>query len=117
MIRMSGSGKVASWRRLKLSVGLVADDLMCSASSNRQPVAPSAFCRVDQTLVDVERWWTICMGRAAVMRRRSTTSDIEIISAELLALSDGDRLREEDPYTGEAVRGVPHHIICLPLTV
>jgi hypothetical protein len=28
-----------------------------------------------------------------------------------MALSDGDRLREEDPFTGEAVRGVAHNII------
>jgi hypothetical protein len=28
-----------------------------------------------------------------------------------MALSDGDRLREEDPFTGEAVRGVPQHVI------
>ena len=28
-----------------------------------------------------------------------------------MALSDADRLREEDPFTGEAVRGVPQHVI------
>ena len=28
-----------------------------------------------------------------------------------MSLNDGDRLREEDPFTGEAVRGVPMHII------
>jgi N-formylglutamate amidohydrolase len=28
-----------------------------------------------------------------------------------MALSDGDRLREEDPFTGEAVRGVAQHIV------
>jgi hypothetical protein len=28
-----------------------------------------------------------------------------------MALSDGDRLREEDPFTGEAVRGVAQHVI------
>ena len=32
------------------------------------------------------------------------------IAAEM-ALSDGDRLREEDPFTGEAVRDVAQHII------
>lgn len=28
-----------------------------------------------------------------------------------MALADPDRLREEDPFTGEAVRGVPFHIV------
>ena len=28
-----------------------------------------------------------------------------------MALSDADRLREEDPFTGEAVRSVPRHVI------
>ena len=31
--------------------------------------------------------------------------------AELMALGEGDRRREEDPFTGEAVRGVARHII------
>lgn len=31
--------------------------------------------------------------------------------AAQMALSDGDRLREEDPFTGEAVRGVAQHVI------
>ena len=28
-----------------------------------------------------------------------------------MALADGDRLREEDPFTGQAVEGVPNHVI------
>jgi hypothetical protein len=28
-----------------------------------------------------------------------------------MCLSDADRLREEDPFTGEAVRGLPQHVI------
>lgn len=31
--------------------------------------------------------------------------------AEAMALSEEDRLREEDPYTGQAIKGVPNHII------
>jgi hypothetical protein len=31
--------------------------------------------------------------------------------AAQMALGDGDRLREEDPFTGDAVRRVPHHVI------
>lgn len=31
--------------------------------------------------------------------------------AELINLSDGDRLREEDPFTGQAIVDVPTHII------
>ena len=28
-----------------------------------------------------------------------------------MCLSDADRLREEDPFTGQAVRGLPQHVI------
>ena len=31
--------------------------------------------------------------------------------ASVMALGDSDRLREEDPFTGEAVRDVPFHIV------
>lgn len=30
---------------------------------------------------------------------------------QAMALGDADRLREEDPYTGQAVRGIPSHVI------
>ncbi|HUE79391.1 MAG TPA: N-formylglutamate amidohydrolase [Sphingomicrobium sp.] len=32
-------------------------------------------------------------------------------AADRMALPDADRLREEDPFTGQAIRGVPTHII------
>ena len=30
-----------------------------------------------------------------------------------IKLADGDRLREEDPFTGQAVEGVPNHVIAM----
>lgn len=37
--------------------------------------------------------------------------DLRPAVAKAMALSDADRLREEDPFTGQAVEGVPTHIV------
>ena len=67
---------------------------------------------MDQTFVDVERWWTVQQGPGPVVATAIHDGhQLRPEIAEQIALSDGDRLREEDPYTGEAIRGVPHHII------
>ena len=61
---------------------------------------------------NVERWWTVQQGPGRVVATaihdgHDLRPDIE----REMALSDADRLREEDPFTGEAVRGVPFHIV------
>jgi hypothetical protein len=67
---------------------------------------------VGQTFVDVERWWTVQHGPGPVLA--TAIHDGHKLRPEIAAqmvLGDGDRLREEDPFTGDAVRGVPHHVI------
>lgn len=59
-----------------------------------------------------DRWWTVARGASPVVA--SAIHDGHGLRAEVaaaMALSDGDRLREEDPFTGQAVAGVDNHII------
>jgi len=59
-----------------------------------------------------ERWWTVQQGPGAVVATAIHDGhDLRPEVAEAIALSDSDRLREEDPFTGEAVLDVPAHII------
>jgi hypothetical protein len=65
-----------------------------------------------RTLVDTERWWTVQHGPGPVVATAIHDGhDLRPEVAARMALSDPDRLREEDPFTGEAVRSVPTHII------
>jgi hypothetical protein len=67
---------------------------------------------VGQTSVDVERWWTVQHGPGPVVA--TAIHDGHELRPEIaaqMALSDGDRLREEDPFTGQAVSGVAQHVI------
>jgi N-formylglutamate amidohydrolase len=67
---------------------------------------------VDQTYVDLGRWWTVQHGQGCVVATAIHDGhDLRPQIAARMALSDGDRLREEDPFTGEAARGVPQHVI------
>ncbi len=57
-------------------------------------------------------WWTLQRGAgpvaaAAIHDGHGLRAEV----AELTALPDAERLREEDPFTGQAIRGVPTHII------
>ena len=59
-----------------------------------------------------ERWWTVQSGPGPVVA--TAIHDGHELRSEIaaqMALSDGERLREEDPFTGEAVRGVAQHIV------
>jgi hypothetical protein len=59
-----------------------------------------------------ERWWTLACGAGPVLATaihdgHGLRSDV----ADAMSLPEADRLREEDPFTGQAVVGVPTHII------
>jgi hypothetical protein len=57
-------------------------------------------------------WWTIRRGGGPVIA--TAIHDGHGLRDEIrerLILSDGDRLREEDPHTGHAIRDVPTHVI------
>lgn len=74
--------------------------------------APCAFCQVDQTSVDVGRWWTVQHGPGPVVATAIHDGhELRPEVAARMALGDRDRLREEDPFTGEAVRGVAQYVI------
>ena len=57
-------------------------------------------------------WWTVQRGSGPVLATaihdgHGLRPDV----AELIRLSDAERLREEDPFTGQAILGVPTHVI------
>lgn len=67
---------------------------------------------MDQFSVDTERWWTVQYGPGPVMA--TAIHDGHGLRSEVAAqmsLTDGDRLREEDPFTGMAARGVAQHVV------
>lgn len=62
--------------------------------------------------VSDERWWTVQQGSGAVVATAIHHGHgLRREVAEAMALPDSDRLREEDPFTGDSVRDVPTHII------
>ena len=67
---------------------------------------------MDRDIPPARRWWTVQHGPGPVIA--TAIHDGHELRREIAArraLSDGDRLREEDPFTGEAVRGVATHVI------
>ena len=59
-----------------------------------------------------ERWWTVQHGPGPVVATAIHDGhDLRPQVAAAMALGGPERLREEDPFTGEAVRGVPAHIV------
>ena len=59
-----------------------------------------------------ERWWTVQYGPGPVVATAiHDGGELRPETASRMALADNDRLREEDPFTGEAVRDVPSHVI------
>jgi hypothetical protein len=59
-----------------------------------------------------QRLWTVQHGPGRVLATAIHDGhELRPKVAREMALADLDRLREEDPFTGEAVRGVPFHII------
>lgn len=59
-----------------------------------------------------ERWWTIQRGPGPIVATAIHDGhDLRPEVADAMKLSDADRLREEDPFTGEAVIGVPTNIV------
>lgn len=59
-----------------------------------------------------DRWWTVQYGPGPVVATAIHNGhELRQEVAAAIALSDPERRREEDPFTGEAVVGVPTHII------
>src|SRR5436189_5085434 len=61
--------------------------------------------------LDDRRWWTVQRGAGPVVA--SAIHDGHGLRPEValaMKLSDSDRLREEDPFTGQAIVDVPTHI-------
>jgi hypothetical protein len=62
--------------------------------------------------IQPERWWTSTRGPGQVIATAIHDGhDVRPAIAEALTLPSGERLREEDPFTGQSITGVPTHII------
>ena len=60
----------------------------------------------------MDRWWTVRHGPGRVLATAIHDGhDLRPEVAAQMALQDDDRLREEDPFTGEAARAVPFNIV------
>jgi hypothetical protein len=67
---------------------------------------------VIQVSQDAGPWWTVQYGPGPVVATAIHDGhDLRPEIATCMALAEDDRLREEDPFTGEAVRGVAAHVI------
>ena len=58
------------------------------------------------------QWWLLSRGEGpvvatAIHEGHSLRDEVR----DAMALGDADRLREEDPFTGQAIGGVPNHVI------
>lgn len=61
---------------------------------------------------DGGRWWTVQRGPGPVLATAIHDGhELRAEVAECMLLSEPDRLREEDPFTGQAILDVPTHII------
>ena len=59
-----------------------------------------------------ERWWTLTRGPGPVLATAIHDGhDLRPTVADAMNLPEADRLREEDPFTGQAVVGVPTNVI------
>jgi hypothetical protein len=59
-----------------------------------------------------ERWWTVQRGPGPIVATAIHDGhDLRPEIATAMTLSDADRLREEDPFTGQAVTRVPTNIV------
>jgi hypothetical protein len=71
------------------------------------------LCKLMTQIIDSnDRWWTVTRGSSPIVASAihdGTGLRPEVAAA--MALGDSDRLREEDPFTGQVVSGVDNHII------
>ena len=67
---------------------------------------------MDDGFNEGERWWTVQHGAGPIVATAIHDGhDLRPEVAARMALSDGDRLREEDPFTGDAARGVACNVV------
>lgn len=76
------------------------------------PCIMQSSSALPSTLPDAAAWWQVQRGQGPVVA--TAIHDGHGLRASLaarMALPDAARLREEDPFTGQAVRGVPNHVV------
>lgn len=62
--------------------------------------------------VSAESWWSVRYGSGPIVATAIHHGHgLRAEVAEAIALGDAERLREEDPFTGDAVVDVPTHVV------
>jgi hypothetical protein len=62
--------------------------------------------------VDDGRWWTSQRGAGPIIATAIHDGhELRPEVAQIMRLTDAERLREEDPFTGQAILDVPNHVI------
>ncbi len=82
------------------------------AASATEPIAKRLWAMTTEPSSSTDRWWTVTRGDSPVVA--TAIHDGHGLRPEVataMTLLGGDRLREEDPYTGQAVIGVDNHIV------
>lgn len=68
--------------------------------------------RTDAADANGTPWWTVQRGTGPVVATAIHDGHgLRPAIAARMALPEAERLREEDPFTGQAVRGVPTHVV------
>lgn len=63
-------------------------------------------------MVDTPYWFTCRRGPGPIVATAIHDGhDVGAEALDAMALGDADRLREEDPFTGQAIQGIPNHLI------
>jgi hypothetical protein len=64
------------------------------------------------TISEAGRWWTVQRGPGPIVATAiHDGTGLRDEVRDLMKLSPSDRLREEDPFTGQAIEDVPTHIV------
>ncbi len=66
----------------------------------------------DEQTAGSGRWWTVQQGPGPIVATAIHDGhDLRAEVAGAMVLGEADRLREEDPFTGQAILGVPTHVV------
>jgi hypothetical protein len=101
-------------RRLaaKLATPKFPEAVVKRAATDGRPIRLAGMGHDNSTQTQPDRWWTVNRGAGRVVATAIHDGhDLRPEVAAAMALKAPDRLREEDPYTGQAVAGVANNIV------
>jgi len=83
-----------------------------TGATRRNRTAPETLSHPMTDQTDLTRWWTVQRGGGPIVATAIHDGhDVRPEVAAAMSLGDLERLREEDPFTGQAIVDVPNHVI------